>query len=117
MIFCFDLDGTICYTKKSHETYEDVLPIEGMPDLLRDLASRNHTIIINTARHMLSCNNNVGKVIARQGFTLFKWLEKHNIPYDEVHFGKPYADFYIDDKAIKFLNANDLKALLNQNIV
>ena len=51
--------------KKSHETYEDVLPIEGMPDLLRDPASRNHTIIINTARHMLSCNNNVGKVIAR----------------------------------------------------
>jgi hypothetical protein len=27
-------------------------------------------------------------------------LEKYEIPYDEIYFGKPYADFYIDDLAV-----------------
>jgi hypothetical protein len=27
-------------------------------------------------------------------------LEKYEIPYDEIYFGKPYADFYIDDLGI-----------------
>jgi aminoglycoside phosphotransferase len=30
----------------------------------------------------------------------FNTLENFNIPYDEIYFGKPYADFYIDDLAI-----------------
>jgi hypothetical protein len=33
------------------------------------------------------------------------WLDKHEIPYDEVDDGsrgKPGADFYIDDKGIRF---------------
>ena len=27
-------------------------------------------------------------------------LKQFKIPYDELHFGKPHADFYIDDLAI-----------------
>jgi capsule biosynthesis phosphatase len=40
------------------------------------------------------------------------WLDKHSIPYDEIHFGKPWAGnegFYVDDKTIRpneFLNLN-----------
>ena len=30
----------------------------------------------------------------------FETLDKFNIPYDEIYFGKPYADFYIDDLAL-----------------
>ena len=29
-----------------------------------------------------------------------KTLEKFNIPYDEIYFGKPYAHVYIDDLAV-----------------
>jgi len=36
---------------------------------------------------MKTCNSNVGMVVARQGKTLFDWLEKHQIPYDEIWFG------------------------------
>ena len=35
---------------------------------------------------------------------MFEWLEKHDIPYDEIHFGKPWCGvngFYIDDKAVR----------------
>ena len=109
MIYCFDLDGTICHTKLPNQEYSDVLPIEGMPEFLRFLKEKNHTIIINTARHMKTCNNNVGMVVAKQGRLLFEWLAKHDIPYDEIYFGKPLADYYIDDKAIVFEDINQLK--------
>lgn len=30
------------------------------------------------------------------------WLHRHRIPYDELVLNKPYARYYIDDRAIKF---------------
>ena len=34
------------------------------------------------------------------GKITFDTLDKYDIPYDEIYFGKPYADYYIDDLAI-----------------
>jgi capsule biosynthesis phosphatase len=109
--FCFDLDGTICYTKTVDETYEEVKPIPGAIETLQYLHSQGHYIIILTARNMVTHNNNMGKIIANQCPIVMEWLKKHNIPYDELHFGKPVADFYVDDKGIKFENWNDIKKL------
>jgi capsule biosynthesis phosphatase len=58
--------------------------------------------MIQTARHMKTCDGNVGKVVARQGKTTLDWLEKHGIEYDEIFFGKPWAQVYIDDNAMRF---------------
>jgi hypothetical protein len=33
-----------------------------------------------------------------------EWLNYYEIPYDEVTAIKPNADYYIDDKAIRFHN-------------
>jgi hypothetical protein len=41
-------------------------------------------------------------VLARLGKTTLDWLDRHGIPYDEIHFGKPWADIYIDDNAFRF---------------
>jgi hypothetical protein len=41
------------------------------------------------------------------------WLEKYDIPYDEIFFGKPNADIYIDDKADIYYGWNDKKSLLD----
>ena len=30
------------------------------------------------------------------------WLERHGIEYDEIYFGKPNAEVYIDDRALRF---------------
>ena len=51
---------------------------------------------------MATCNSNVGMVVARQGKTLFDWLARNEIPYDELWFGKPHADVYLDDKRPSF---------------
>ena len=110
--FCFDLDGTICHTKQKNQNYIDVLPIKGAVETIQQLKSNGHYIIIYTARNMLTYNNNIGKIIANQSGIVIKWLELHEIPYDELHFGKPLADFYIDDKGIKFNNWEEIKNLI-----
>ena len=49
---------------------------------------------------MKTHNGNVGKLLADIGIITFETLKKFDIPYDEIYFGKPYADLYIDDLAI-----------------
>jgi capsule biosynthesis phosphatase len=53
---------------------------------------------------MRSFEGNVGRINAVTAKNLFIWLEKHNIDFDEIHFGKPWCGingFYIDDRAIR----------------
>ena len=113
MRLCFDLDGTICENKLPNQSYEDVVPNKGMAELLQKLHQDGHYIIIMTARNMATLNNNVGQIIAKQGPIVISWLTKYNIPYDELLFGKPNADFFIDDKGIRYLNTEQLKKELN----
>ena len=104
-----DLDGTIAELKKDGQTYADVRVNEGAVEKLRDLKAHGHYIIIQTARHMKTCDGNQGKVVAKIGKITLDWLEKNNIPYDEVYFGKPYTDIYIDDLAHKFTEWGAIK--------
>lgn len=97
MIFGFDIDNTICREKQEGQSYADVEPFPEAVQLLDWLRDEHHTIVLYTARHMKTCNGNQGKVLARQGKVLFDWLEKWEIPYDELHWSKPYVDLMIDD--------------------
>jgi len=97
---CFDLDNTLVTFPVINGDYTSVLPIEKNINLLRYLKKFNNTIIIYTARRMKTHSGNVGKINADIGKITFETLEKFDIPYDEIYFGKPYADFYIDDLAI-----------------
>lgn len=97
MRICFDLDNTLVTFPKINGDYTSVEPIKNNINYLRYLKSFNHTIIIYTARRMKSHNGNVGKLMADIGKITFDTLEKFSIPYDEIYFGKPYADVYIDD--------------------
>ena len=105
MRYCFDIDGTITQLRKEGQDYSQVLPINSTLELIKNLKSKGHYIILYTARGMQTHSGNLGKVIATQSKTLFDWLEFYGIPYDEIYFGKPSADFYIDDKAV---NINDI---------
>jgi capsule biosynthesis phosphatase len=98
--FCFDLDNTLVTYPKVKNDYTTVEPIEKNIRFLKYLKSKNHTIIIFTARRMLTHKGNVSKVIADVGKITLDTLDEFDIPYDEIHFGKPHADFYIDDLVI-----------------
>jgi capsule biosynthesis phosphatase len=53
---------------------------------------------------MNTYNGNVGLITANTAKTLLAWLERHDVPFDELHVGKPWpgrGGFYVDDKAIR----------------
>lgn len=102
MRICIDLDGVISELKQSGQTYLDVAPVEGAIDKIKNLKEAGHYIIINTARHMKTCGSNLGLINARITKMTLDWLEKYDIPYDEIYFGKPWAQIYIDDNAFRF---------------
>lgn len=102
MRICIDLDGVICQLREPGQNYADLQPVPGAVEKLRQLRAAGHYIIISTARHMKTCEGNVGQVLARQGAVTLAWLERHGIEYDEIYFGKPHAQVYLDDNAMRF---------------
>ena len=108
MRIVFDLDGVICELKKPSESYADVIPKNDVIEKMRNLRKDGHYLIIHTARHMRTCNGDVSKVIEKIGKVTEYWLKKWNVPYDELIFGKPYADLYIDDLGIEFSTKDDM---------
>jgi capsule biosynthesis phosphatase len=105
---CIDLDGVIAGFKKEGQTYADVLPIEGAVEKVKSLKDEGHYIILYTARHMKTCEGNTGLVVKRVGKITLDWLDKYEIGYDEIYFGKPWADIYIDDNAFRFSNWDEI---------
>ena len=102
MRICIDLDGVICGFKQDGQTYADVVPVPGAVEGIKALKEAGHHIIIYTARHMKTCKGNPSLVIARVGKITLNWLADQDVPYDEIIFGKPWADIYIDDNALRF---------------
>ncbi len=102
MRICIDLDGVVCRLREADQAYADLEPVPGAVEKLRALKAAGHYIILCTARHMKTCEGNVGLVVARQGAVTLDWLKRHAIEYDEIHFGKPHAQIYIDDNALRF---------------
>jgi len=100
MRICFDFDNTLVSFPKIKNDYTSVEPIMKNILFLRYLKQFGHTIIVYTARRMNTHKGNVGKVLCDIGKITFDTLEKFNIPFDEIYFGKPQADIYIDDLAL-----------------
>jgi len=99
MRICFDIDNTILTYSNNIGTTEGITEINNICNLIRKLHTDGHTIVLNTARGMKSCNSNIGKVGKKSMINVIQTLDDLNIPYDELYFGKPWADIYIDDKA------------------
>lgn len=98
--FCFDLDGTLVSAPRVPGDYSTCEPIAAMVEHARKLHAAGHTIIVHTARRMRTHRGNVGGVIADIGAVTIAQLKAFGVPFDELVFGKPYAHFYIDDRAI-----------------
>jgi capsule biosynthesis phosphatase len=104
-----DIDGTISELKKHGQTYGDLRTNTNAVEKIRELKAAGHYIILQTARHMKTCDGDQGKVVAKIGKATLDWLQENDIPYDEIYFGKPYADVYIDDLAHQFTAWEDIE--------
>ncbi|WP_356638652.1 capsular biosynthesis protein [Psychrobacter sp. APC 3279] len=97
-----DLDNTISDTDNGD--YRNSQPIPGIIEKLRDYKEHGFEIIISTSRNMRTYKGNVGKINAITLPIILEWLEKYDVPYDEIYVGKPWCGtegFYVDDKAIR----------------
>jgi len=98
-----DLDGTLT-VEGSAQRYEDVLPRLEVIEQVRRYAAEGFRIIIMTSRNMRSFNNSVGRINAETLPVAIAWLQRHGVPFDEIHVGKPWCGpggFYVDDKAVR----------------
>ena len=90
MIYCFDIDGTICTFTDGN--YEEAKPFNERIKIINNLKKEGHTIKLFTAR-----GSTTG--IDWKEFTE-KQLQTWGLNYHELILGKPHADIFIDDKAI-----------------
>ena len=104
LTFVFDVDGTLCPIKKEDERYEDLVPYPEMVEKIREYKRGGAKIVILTSRNMNSFNGNIGLINAKTAKILLAWLDKWEIPYDEIVYGKPWPGhhgFYVDDRTVR----------------
>jgi capsule biosynthesis phosphatase len=115
-----DLDGTI--TQANTSDYENVAPRLEVIEQLRNYKQQGFEIVIATARNMRTYEGNVGKINIHTLPVITAWLDKHNVPYDEILVGKPWCGhegFYIDDRSVRpsefaSLSFDEINALLER---
>lgn len=104
MTFILDIDGTICPIKQKNETYEELVPYPEMLEKIRYYKEHGAKIVLFTSRNMNSYQGNIGLINAHTAKVLLNWLDKWEIPYDEIIYGKPWPGhegFYVDDRAVR----------------
>ena len=92
MIYCFDIDGTICSLTHGG-IYKHAEPFNDIIESINTLYDEGHTIKMFTAR---------GSVSGVDYTDLTVWqLEKWGVKYHELIMNKkPHYDLLIDDKAV-----------------
>jgi len=92
MIYCFDLDGTLCDNPLGN-FYEDATPKKGRIAYVNTLYDAGHTIIIDSARGVVS-GKNWNKFTRKQ-------LESWGVKYHQLRTGVKFnADIFVGDRMI-----------------
>lgn len=91
MIYCFDLDGTLC--TNTNGDYSNANPFNDRISKVNELYDMNNKIIINTARGS-STGIDWYEITESQ-------LQQWGVKYHQLFVGKKIeADLFIDDKGI-----------------
>jgi histidinol phosphatase-like enzyme len=94
MIYCFDLDGTLC-TNTDGE-YSKAQPLYEVISQINRLYHEGHRILLYTARGATT-GIDWRKLTEQQ-------LKEWAVYYHRLFMGKPTADVYIYDKAVNSLD-------------
>jgi histidinol phosphatase-like enzyme len=97
--YVIDIDGTICTQEGAN--YEIAAPINSMIDKANKLFEAGNEIIYFTARG--SKTGIDWKLLTESQLTAW------GVKYHKLILGKPYGDYYIDDKAIPIHDFLEIK--------
>ena len=95
--FVIDIDDTICTT--INRDFENSIPHTKVINKINSLYDNGWKIILFTARGAKSCHTLEERKQKYEELTS-KWLQKNNVHYTSLLFGKENADFYVDDKSM-----------------
>lgn len=91
-ILAVDFDGVIHDFRNPIKGRRMGAPIAGVMEALKLLKSKRYTIVVFT---VWGGTDQGQKTIA-------DFMKYYELPYDEITNIKPNADYYIDDKAVRF---------------
>lgn len=94
MVYCFDIDGTLCTNTEGE--YSSAEPFLDMIAHVNSLFEAGHRILLYTARGATTG-------IDWRNVTI-QQLQDWNVSYHQLYMGKPTADVYIDDKAVNLID-------------
>ncbi len=101
--FCFDIDGVIAHLSPDNN-YSLAFPAMDVIELVNALYDEGHHIVLFTARGSITGID--WRTVTRS--QLAAW----NVRYHELLFGKPAADYYIDDR---LLSLDELRSWVRQH--
>lgn len=87
-----DFDGVLHNPHDKLEGQRMGQPIEGAFNAMSDLMVKGHDVIVFTVRASTEQSTQVVR----------EWLWHYNIPFTNITNIKERADYYIDDRAIRF---------------
>ena len=102
-VLVMDIDGTLCVNDRT-VSYNELAPNDVVLDKLKEYKAKGFYVILYTSRNMRTHEGNLGRINAQTAKILLNWLDRYEVPYDEIHYGKPWCGrrgFYVDDKAIR----------------
>lgn len=96
MKIAIDFDGTICKRNGIPTIMEDTdEPVDGAKDAIKLLLKQGHDVWVFTSNPYID--------------DVSTWLEKYGFPDLEVTNIKKPAHVYIDDRALRFTNWQDMR--------
>lgn len=110
-VYVIDIDGTICTKTEGHgDNYASAEPYLDRIEYINRLYDGGHTVIYFTARGMGRSKDNPALAYEECFEVTKRQLTSWGAKFHRLALGKPYADFYIDDKGINdldFFKTND----------
>jgi capsule biosynthesis phosphatase len=94
-----DVDDTILFT--TNRDYNNSIPYEPVCQKLREAKKLGWRIVLHTARGIGRSGGNIDLVRSEVETEIVTFCNKYNVPFDELVLGKPWARYYVDDKALR----------------
>lgn len=98
-----DIDDTISFSKSVGTVagYTGAIPNLPIIQTMQRLAAEGYEFVLHTARGWISCNEDPVAAEAKYREQIEEWLERYEVPYTKLIFGKPYGILYVDDKSMR----------------
>lgn len=100
-VLCVDVDGVLANNEDLSVEYYDRDAYPQAVEFLKRARASGFYIKIQTARGMERFDSNLKQIEGYHYCDLKAWLIRHDVPFDEIHFGKVAATYYLDDNAVR----------------